>query len=243
MAAVFRRLSKAYLEVDMPSITSRTDTLACSCAALALWLAGSAAAPAADEAIGSAYTNYDTTKCFHKAGRGPEDHGEWRCKGLDGMAVLVSAGDQRMTMSFGPRARDEPAAAQTLQGFNDVYKARIEWRIARTAGGAAQPFAAIARWNTALLDDSPGALEAPRPKTINGKVLVVTRLGRRGVCHVGYVDARANRDADTLARKIADEHARAFRCGTDRSIILGETGPGFSSSGAAESGDAEKVEP
>jgi hypothetical protein len=236
-AAVFRLLSKTYLEVDMPSITSRTDTLACSCAALALWLAGSAAAPAVGASIGSAYTDYDAKKCVHKAGREVEDYGEWRCRGLDGVAVLVSAGDQRMIMSFGPHAAAEPAVSQTLQGFNDVYKARIEWRLARTAGGAAQPFAAIVRWNTALLDDSPGALEAPRPKTINGKVLVVTRLGRRGVCHVGYVDALANRDAATLARKIADEHARAFRCDTDKPLILGETGPGFSASN-----EAEKVE-
>ena len=58
---------------------------------------------------------------------------------------------------------------------------------------------------------------------INHRVPVVTRLGRGGVCHVGHVDALANPDADALARKIADERARTFRC------ILGETGPGLSS--------------
>ena len=221
----------------MASFTSRAETMACLCAALALWLAGTAVAPAADESIGRTYTDYDAKKCPHKAGRAVEDYGEWRCKGLNGMAVLVSAGDQRMTMSFGPRAADEPAVGQTLQGFNDVYKARIEWRFARAPGGPIKPFAAIVRWNTALLDESPGALDAARPKTINGKVLVVTRLGPHGVCHVGYVDVLANRDAAALARQIADQHARAFRCGTDKPIILGETGRGFSSSG-----DAEKVE-
>jgi hypothetical protein len=220
----------------MPGFTTRTGALACVCVALALGLAAAAGAPAADAAVSSAYTDYDTKKCFHKAGHGPEDYGEWRCRGLGGMAVLVSAGDQRMTMSFGPHARDEPAAGQTLPGFNDVSKARIEWRLARGAGGA-QPFAAIVRWSTSHLDDGPGALAVARPKTINGKVLVVTRLGPRGVCHVGYVDALANRDADTLARKIADEHVRAFRCDTDKPIILGETGPGFSASN-----EAEKVE-
>jgi hypothetical protein len=179
--------------------------------------------------IGSAYTDYDTKKCFHKAGRAVEDYGEWRCKGLDGMAVLVSAGDQRMTMSFGPRAADEPAVGQTLQGFNDVYKARIEWRFARAPGGPIKPFAAIVRWNTVLLDES-----APGPQAAKGKVLVVTRLGPRGVCHVGYVDALANRGAGALAREIADERAPAFRCGTDKPVILGETGPGFSASNEAE---------
>ena len=195
-------------------------------------LASSALDSAAAQSIGSAYTNYDTRKCFHKVGHDAEDYGEWRCRGLNGMVVLVSAGDQRMTMSFGPRAKDEPAVGQTLQRFNDVYKARIEWRYARAAGGPVQPFAAIVRWSTVPLDES-----AAGPQTATGKVLVVTRLGPHGVCHVGYVDALANRDADALARKIADEHARAFRCDTDKPVILGETGPGFSSSD-----DAEKID-
>ncbi len=42
------------------------------------------------------------------------------------------------------------------------------------------------------------------------------------MCHVGYVDARANPDANELARKIADEHARAFKCGKDKRIVLRE---------------------
>jgi hypothetical protein len=202
------------------------------CAALALGLAG--AAPAAAQSVGSAYTDYDTKLCPHKAGRAVEDYGEWRCKGLGGMAVRVSAGDQRMTMSFGPRAADEPAAAQTLQGFNDVYKARLEWRLARGSDGRSRPFAAIVRWNTFLLDEREELAASGRPKTVSGQVLVVTRLGPRGVCHVGYVDALANRDANEIARRIADEKARAFRCDTDKPVIIGETGPGFSSGSRAE---------
>jgi hypothetical protein len=221
--------------VEMPGCTSRKVILVRLCGALvlALGLAG-AAVPAAAQSIGSRYTDYDTKLCPHKAGRAVEDYGEWRCKGADGIAMRASAGDQRMTMSFGPHAKDEPAAGETLQGFNDVYKARIEWRFARAAGGRTPPFAAIVRWNTFLLDESGELAETGRPKTISGQVLVVTRLGPRGVCHVGYVDALANRDANDLARRIADERARAFRCGTDTPIILGETGAGFSSSGKAE---------
>jgi hypothetical protein len=215
----------------MPGCTSRKDILGRLCGALVLALAlAGAAVPAGAQSIGSRYTDYDTKLCPHKAGREVEDYGEWRCKGAGGIAVQVSAGDQRMTMSFGPHAKDEPAAGETLQGFNDVYKARIEWRLARAAGGRTHPFAAIVRWNTFLLDESGELAETGRPKTISGQVLVVTRLGPRGVCHVGYVDALANRDANELARKIADEKARTYRCGTDTPIILGETGPGFSSS-------------
>ena len=42
------------------------------------------------------------------------------------------------------------------------------------------------------------------------------------MCHVGYVDARANPDANELARKIADENARTFKCGKDKAIVLGK---------------------
>jgi hypothetical protein len=207
------------------------DAMVNAGAALGLCLA--AAAPVCAETIDSTYSDFDSRACVHKRGHAVEDYGEWRCKGL-GMLVLLSAGDQRMTMSFGKHAADEPAAAQTLAGFNDVYKARIEWRYVRAAGGAIAPFAAIVPWNTSHLDESDDSLARGRPRTFRGKVLVVTRLGPQGVCHVGYVDALANRDADALARTIADRDARAFRCATDKPVILGETGPGFSSSSDAE---------
>jgi hypothetical protein len=217
--------------VEMVGFTKNTS--ASICGAVTVCFAGAAGTPAAAQPIGSAYTDFDTKTCTHKAGRAVEDYGEWRCKGLNGIAVLVSAGDQRMTMSFGPRAKDEPAAGETLQGFNDVYRARLEWRFARAANGRIEPFAVIVRWSTFLSDQSSGSARAPA-KDVSGKVLVVTRLGRSGVCHVGYVDALANRNADALARKIADEAARGFRCDTDKPMIVGETGPGFSASSKAE---------
>ena len=49
-----------------------------------------------------------------------------------------------------------------------------------------------------------------------GRTLVVTRLNPGGVCHVGYVDARTP-GANEAARKLADEKARGFKCGTGRS--------------------------
>jgi hypothetical protein len=204
----------------------------CGSAALALCLAGVAGARAG-QSVGSAYTDHDSGACTHRAGdRAVEDYGEWRCPGLGGLTVRVSAGDQRMTMSFGPRARDEPAARQTLQGFNNIDAARIEWRVVRLGGGRILPFAAILRWNTFLLDerDTPD-------KAVRGKVLVVLRLAPGSVCHVGYVDALANPNPYALARKIADERARSFHCDTDRPVILGDTGPGFSSSSEAEKDD------
>jgi hypothetical protein len=54
---------------------------------------------------------------------------------------------------------------------------------------------------------------------------VVTRLGPGGVCHVGYVNARANPDANELARELADEKARTFKCGVDRAESAGNRPP------------------
>jgi hypothetical protein len=133
--------------------------------------------------------------------------------------VHVTAGDQRTYVSYGPRAKDEPAAGQTLASFNSEGKT-IEWRIERRPNGTAVPFATILRFNTSVVGD--------KEDQIKGQVLVVTRLGPGGVCHVGYVDGRANPDANELARKIADEQARKFRCGKDKRIVLGTKGPGFS---------------
>jgi hypothetical protein len=131
--------------------------------------------------------------------------------------VLVTAGDQRTYVSYGRNASKEPAAKQTLAAFNGEGKT-IEWRGIRAGGKAIKPFAAIMRWST-----TKSAQEPP----IKGEVLVVTRLGPPA-CHVGYVDAKANADANALAQKIADAHARDFRCETDKPVILGKQGPGFS---------------
>jgi hypothetical protein len=163
----------------------------------------------------SAYTRIDLRRdCAHRPGRSEEDYGQWRCKGLAGMPIWASAGDQRMYVSFGPRAEKEPAAGQTLAPFNHFYAGAIEWRI---AGG--RPFATIVRWKykTEADRDTPDA---------SGEALVVTRLPPGPVCQVGYVDARANADANELARRIADERARRFVCGVDKPAILGKIGAG-----------------
>jgi hypothetical protein len=53
---------------------------------------------------------------------------------------------------------------------------------------------------------------------------VVTRLPPGKVCHVAYVDAAANPDANEIARKAADEVARDFRCGKDDVKVIGANG-------------------
>jgi hypothetical protein len=170
----------------------------------------------ADEIV-SAYTRLDLDKCRHKAGTMEEDYGAWTCRGLNGIPVHVIAGDQRSYVSYGRNAANEPAASQTLASFNGEGKT-IEWRAIRGADGKLKPFATIMRWSTTVSDED---------KTVRGQVLVVTRLGPP-VCHVGYVDGRANPDANALAQDIADKQARYFKCGTDRPVRAGKTGTGFS---------------
>lgn len=174
----------------------------------------SIAAPARAQTIESAYTDFNAKKCRHIPGKEVEDYGEWHCKGYGGIPILMSAGDQRINVSYGKNAAEEPAASQTLASFNGEGD-KIEWRIEK-----GKPFAAIMRWSTTKPDE--------KGSSIRGSVLVVTRLDPGGVCHVGYVDGRANKNANELAREIADKHARGFVCGKDKRITLGEKGPGFS---------------
>jgi hypothetical protein len=189
-------------------------------AAVAAGLLGMpASAQTQPKAIESVYTPLDLDKCRHTPGKEEvEDYGEWRCTGHSGIAVHVSAGDQRTYVSYGRNAKKEPAAKQTLASFNGEGD-KIEWRAERGSDGKLKPFATIMAWSTTV---SGG--EEP----VKGEVLVVTRLAPGAVCHVGYVDAKANPDANALAQKIADENARKFRCGADKSIVLGSKGPGFS---------------
>ena len=176
-------------------------------------------APAAAQ-IESVYTSFDARKCRHEKGREVEDYGSWLCPGYQNLRVLLSAGDQRMYVTFGPWKKDALAAAQTFPGFNDVYQGTVEWRI-DTSGAKPKPFATILRWNIVTPTDRDNATGPIKP---SGRALVVTRLGPGGVCHVGYVDAKANPDANALARRIADENARTFKCGKDKRIVLGKVG-------------------
>jgi hypothetical protein len=167
-------------------------------------------------AIQSAYTKFDSDKCRHTPGRDVEDYGSWICPGYGGIPVWLGAGDQRMFVSFGRNAAKEPAAGETISGFNDAYKGTIEWRLERKPDGTLRPFATILRWNF---------MQSPDDRKASGRKLVVTRLGPGGVCHVGYVDARANADANELARKLADEKARTFKCGIDKPESVGNRPP------------------
>jgi hypothetical protein len=187
---------------------------------IAMTNASTVARHASPSSIVSVYTPLDLDKCKHRPGTEIEDYGSWRCSGYANIAVFVTAGDMRTYISYGPDAAEELAAKQTLEYFNSEGNV-IEWRVERLANRKQHAFATILRWHVTKPDENSNP-------TIKGQVLVVTRLGPGGVCHVGYVDGRANPNANVLAQQIADKNAREFRCGKDAPIILGIRGEGFS---------------
>jgi hypothetical protein len=182
--------------------------------ALAIVAAAGFSAPA--QATEYVYTKVDLKACKHTGGKAAEDYGVWVCPGYAGISVRISAGDQRVFVSYGPKAKGELANRETLLSFNGEGST-IEWRIDPETK---KPFAAIMRWSTTVSDD--------KGDITRGQVLVVTRLGTGNVCHVAYVDGRANPDANELARKAADERARTFKCGVEAPDSVGKTGPGYS---------------
>jgi hypothetical protein len=140
----------------------------------------------------------------------------WRCKGFKNVAqydVYVYEGDARFFVSYGPGARDKRSASQTLLPANSIGDS-IEWRMERRAGDWL-PFATILRYYTEVEVDG---------ESYRGEVLVISRVGEGEACHVAYIDAKANANAETLAREAADTLARRFDCAIGEPVIYGEHG-------------------
>ena len=90
---------------------------------------GATVVPATAQSVTRVYTKFDPKQCQHTRGRGAEDYGSWRCAGHGGIEVRLSAGDQRMRVSFGRDASRELAARQTFPAFNHVHEGTLEWRL------------------------------------------------------------------------------------------------------------------
>jgi hypothetical protein len=188
---------------------------AASMAALLLSIA-SALAPAAE--LASVYTSAAEKDC-RKVESSKPGEGEWvvlACPGPGGYVIRLAVDDLRTNVSAGTSlaaAAKQPAARQGFRTFNRVHEV-IEWR--GVEGEA--PFAIIQRWrlnDPMKFEDAAGVVS----------LLVVTRLPPGPVCHVAYVDVKANSgNANELARKAADEIARGFKCASDNVHLVGERG-------------------
>ena len=185
--------------------------VACATSASARALA-SASLPASN--IRNVFTTLDFKTC--KRVSGDKDGGRWTCRGLKGFEVLFAEGDLRHFLAYGAKARQQKAATQTLGPFNSIFKETgasaedrtvIQWR-GTMQGGTFIPFATIVRYHL----DTGDAGAGDRRRT---QVLVVTKLGgpdSAEACHVAYIDAVANKEANALANATADETACGFDC-------------------------------
>ena len=167
----------------------------------------------------SSYSSTAEKDCRKLSGGTADDDGGTRiCPGPAGLVVLVSEGDLRETVSVGRNARmasSEPAAKAWFGPFSSTTPT-IEWR--RTARDK-PPFAMIQRWHIADIDD-----EGKDGRPIAKQLLVVTKLQSGAVCHVAYIDVKANANPNDVAREAADTLARDFKCGTDKVKVVGTSG-------------------
>lgn len=138
------------------------------------------------------------------------------CEGFAGIWYEINDGDARVSVTFGvdPDARREHRRFQSFQSFNTINDV-IEWR----HRGDGRPFATILRWFVSVAGDGGASGKS-------GQVLVVSRVGDalKDGCVVGYVDALVNKDANAMARIIADTLAEQFECGIDEAVYHGKTG-------------------
>jgi hypothetical protein len=174
--------------------------------------------PAASaQTFSSSYTSTAPGDCrVTSAGNGVDDSTIRICPGKAGLVVVVSEDDLREAVSVGrgrAAAAREPAAQSWFGPFNSTTHT-VEWRAVD-----GKPFAIIQRW---LIADNADEDRSGRP--IAKPLLAVTRLPPGAVCHVAYIDVKANPNANELARKAADEVARSFRCGRDELKVFGEGG-------------------
>lgn len=186
-------------------------------ACLAMLLTSAVLDGANAQSVGSTYTSTAPKNC-RQVGKLSELEGSTTrvCPGKNGLVVLIDEDDLREIVSVGRNRKEataEPAAKLWFAPFNSS-ETTVEWRAAGT-----KPFAIIQRWHIADSSD-PDKQGRPNAKAM----LVVTRLPPGPVCHVAYVDAVANPNANELARKAADDDARSFACGKDEVKIVGSRG-------------------
>jgi hypothetical protein len=174
---------------------------------LSFILAATAAAlttPALAQLNTSTYTDVNLDACTVVSS---DDMGStWTCPGYKGIPVMIAEGDLRFFVSYGLDSSDEKAATQTLPPFNNLGP-KIEWRLGK-ATGELKPFATILRYFVQRQEGED-----------QGQILVVTKVEQGATCHVAYIDALANPDANELARKTADDLAPNFDCENEPKIV------------------------
>ena len=129
------------------------------------------------------------------------------CPGLRGYPVIVGEGDLRQSVSYGVQAMAEKAMNQGFSHFNHTG-AKIEWLVDASDKDNLQPVATVLRWFIAGEDGND-----------KYQVLVVTQVKLGATCWIGVVDAQAVKDANAVARKLAEDKAGSFDCEKAAEIV------------------------
>lgn len=158
------------------------------------------------EPMKSAYTSTEPENCTSV---GTENGAPvLRCPGPEGHVFLMNIAEHKVFLSCGPEPMREKVWTETMPGTHRIGDV-MEWVLTGTT-----PVATIVRY---FIDRS--AADLPEEQ-----VLVVTRLGQANSCHVAYIDARRNDNANEIARDAVSTYAMAWDCRevTARSIgIMG----------------------
>ena len=152
-------------------------------------------------------------------GREVEDYGSWRCTGHDGIAVHVTRRRSAHLYQLRPERGEGTGRAADARV---VQQRGQDHRMADRAPAERQ--AACLRHHPALEYDRHRTTTTSKSR---GQVLVVTRLGPGGVCHVGYVDGRANPNANELAARARRRTRPRVQVRQGQAVMLGDKGPGF----------------
>jgi len=138
------------------------------------------------------------------------------CTGYKKYPVYFSEGDLRQQVQFGfiDTSINQWESFGQFNSINDT----IEWRLENGV-----PYATILRWFISNIDEQSGI----PTKQSRGQVLVISTVAatkHATSCIAGYVDARANNNANIIARQVADEIAIDFTCGKNLPEFHGKRG-------------------
>ncbi len=176
------------------------------------------ASPARAAEITSAYTDFPADiVCAQLSAY--EAGASFSCPGYMGYGVVFSEGDLRQSIFYGYVGSWYAEGAWESFGPFNSAGTKIEWRLHDGV-----PKATILRWIIENSNPQTGEIDPAR----RGEILVVSRVAQPGegeACVIGYVDARANTNANDLARDLADTQFESFRCRVDEPVYHGEQGP------------------
>jgi hypothetical protein len=153
---------------------------------------------AAHEANTSLYTKLDKSTCKIVETREEGGYTLQRCRGIGGFDLLLQSFDSRDEVRLAHTSGEDTLHLDHVTtAFNNVAEL-VEWRMAGKTVSAL-----ILRL---LVDESDGPA---RPRS--HPFLVVAKVRPAGSCVVQVVDARAVRDANSRARRFADQ-AQSSTC-------------------------------